>query len=681
MPQLFIDIETYYPTRSVVKAGAHASAEDAEIILLAYALGDGPVIQWSPREGEKMPADLIANLLDPNVTVRALNAMFERVTMKQVLPRMGYHGVVPDVSRWRCDMVLALTKSLPGSLDKMGDIVGLPQDKKKLATGKRLIKMFCGPRTPTANKPWTRSDHTNEPEKWQEFKMYNALDVEAHRGSYLKLGKFPITPDEQKFWELDQLINDKGLPLDVPLIEGALEVAASEHVRLFTELQKITKLANPNSVAQLKEWLFEKGLDLPDMTKLSVSRALETPGRLRKPVKRALEIRQQLSKTSNKKYDALLGAMSSDGTLKGAFQFYGANRTGRWTGKKFQPHNLPRGYKDEADIHMAGELIRAGDPDNWLPLMVGKPMDVLSQCLRSVVRAPEGKKLIVSDLNAIENRVLGWITGCDSILEVFRKGLCPYKDFATAFFGVTYDEVDAAMRTLSKPPVLGCGYMLSGGEEKKNARGDVIRTGLWAYADSMGVDFTKEQSHFAVQLFRQRFVEVVRYWEAVDLAFRNCISTGATTKVGVVRFHKKGPFVCIRLPSGRDLYYYKPTLQLRTPPWELGKKNPQKRQTICYWGQDQQTKQWTEQSTHPGKITENIDQAISRDILATGIWNAHHAGMDVRGHVHDEIIAIADEGDTSALDTLTEIMSADIPWAPGLPLGAAGFECKFYRKD
>jgi len=298
-----------------------------------------------------------------------------------------------------------------------------------------------------------------------------------------------------------------------------------------------------------------------------------------------------------------------------------------------------------------------------------------------VVRAPKGKKLVVADLNAIENRVLGWLTDCQSILDVFRKGLCPYKDFATRFFHITYDEVTAALRTLSKPPVLGCGYMLGGGEEVLDKDKRLVKTGLWAYADSMGVNFTRDESHSAVQIFREAYPEVVKFWEDIDNAFRQCIITGQSQRVKKVVVHRQKMFICIRLPSGRDLFYYKPSLKMKIPPWEIGKKHPKLRETICYWGQDQQSKQWVEQTTHPGKLTENIDQAISRDILNVGIARAMSEGIDVRGHVHDEIIALADENDSAVLNNLIGHMTASIWWAPDLPLGAAGFEGKVYRKD
>lgn len=683
--RLFIDIETFSTVD--VKDGLYPHAENAEVLLFGYAFDRDDPKLWSPAEGEAMPKDLEAGLRDPSVLVHAFNAQYEIVVLREVWKAMQMYGLIPvslafpDLTRWRCDMVLALTKSLPGSLDKLGPILNMPVEKQKLAEGKRLIRLFCQHRKPTANKPWDRADHTNEPEKWDLFKQYNLGDVSAQQQVFYRLQKWPVPEHEQELWRLDQQINDRGLPIDIDLCRGAIELAEREQEQMHDELQRLTGLDNPNSITQLMEWLEDQNVFLMNLQKLTVSQTLERDD-LPDDVRRVLTLRLQTSKNSVKKYTALINAVTRDGRLCGAFQFAGANRTWRWTGRKFQPHNLPRGYKNSTDLSIARELILERDPDNLLPVMLDPTMEVLSGCLRSVVRAPDGYLLNVCDLNAIENRVLGWVAECDTILAVHRAGLCPYRDFGTRFFLVSYDQIDDAMRTLSKPPVLGCGYMLSGGEMVTDKNGVKFRTGLWAYAHDMGVPFSRDQAHQAVTVFRDTYPEVVNYWYAVDDAFRRVIQTRQPVSVGPITFHFSNPFVCIRLPSGRGLYYYRATIEPRIPPWERDKENPKTKPTICYWGQDQETKAWKKLTTHPGKITENIVQAVARDILAEGLKAADQAQLDVRGHVHDEIIILSPEQKArQQLDVLTECMSRDIAWAPGLPLGAEGFTTKAYRKD
>lgn len=678
MTRLFIDIETYSPVD--IKHGTYAYSEQAELLMFAYAFDDQPVQQWVPAEGETLVQhpDLRQALSDQDVLLHAHNAMFERVVLTRLMPE------IPELKvpyRWHCDMVHAMYKSLPGSLDKLGDIVGVAQDKKKLSEGKRLINLFCKPRTPTKNKPWTRADHTNEPDKWQKFKAYNVQDVEAERAVYTKLEKWPVPESEWRLYRLDQRINDRGLPIDTELLHGALELADRENEKLLNEARVLTGLDNPNSVSQLHEWLSDRGLSLPNLQKHTIEAALADEN-LGAVEHRVLKIRQQVSKTSTKKYQALINSTSSDGRLRGAFKFYGAQRTGRWAGQLFQPHNLPRGYSDEFDIDLAGDLIRQRDPNELLSALIDEPLEALSKSLRSVVRAPEGYRLDIADLNAIEHRVLGWVAQSDSILLLHEKGLDPYKIFGSQWFRKHYDEITKDERTLSKPPVLGCGYMLSAGQEKTDpATGEIVRLGLLGYAHSMGVSLTVSQAQDAVTMWRDSHPEVCQFWNDVDSAFRQVITYGGQAQVNDITFLYSKPFVQIVLPNNRRLFYLSPKIEQRVPPWERDKKNPKTIPAITYMGVNQITRAWQRLETHPGKITENIVQAIARDVLANGMIEAEAEGFEIIGHVHDEIITCNPVDSKLSVDLLCECMSRRPSWARDLPLGAEGFTTQMYRKD
>lgn len=672
---LFIDIEVRSPTSIKHGVYAHADDPDAELLLVAYALGREPVRQWSPAEGEPVPADL-HKALTYHPALRAQNAAYERTVLAS-----KYSQDLRDPDIWRCDMVGALYKSLPGSLDKLGEIVGLPADKRKLAEGKRLVKLFCMPRKPTKNKPWMWADHTNEPDKWALFKEYNRQDVETQRAIHYKLNRWPLPDTEQRIWELDQRINDRGLPIDMDLVRGAISVAETQFTQLTEQLVSLTGLANPNSVQQLLGWLSSEGIEMPNLQKATVIKTLQDPSVTGTP-RKVLEIRQTIAKASNKKYNALVNAVSPDNRLRGTFQFYGANRTGRWTGKIFQPHNLPRGYSDPKEIQLVRDLLAGKDPQNLLGLLTDDdPLTAMSKVLRACVRAPKGYHLDVADLNAIENRVLGWIARCQSILDVHNNGLCPYKSFAAHWFRLPYDAITKAMRTLAKPPVLGCGYMLSAGLEIETEDGNIELTGLRAYADSMGVTMDEDEAREAVDLFRTSYPEIPILWDELDQAFRDTIRSRRSNRVGYVTFHYDKPFVVIELPNKRCLFYHDARILPRVPPWEWDKPNPKTRPTITYMGQHQQTKNWVRITTHPGKITENIVQAIARDVLAEGLLAADAMGFEIIGHVHDEIIACTPDGSPLTVRDLCDCMSRPLVWAPGLPLKAEGFQTVMYRKD
>ena len=637
MTWLGLDFETR-SRADLRKVGLSRYARDpsTRALMLAWAIDDEPVEIVSFAEGEKAPCRLREALRDPTVIKRAWNAAFEKAILKHVF------GILIPHEQWRCMMVLAYSLALPGSLDAAGAVVDLPADKRKLARGKTLIRRFCKPRKPTKNKPWEWCDHTTDPDEWAEFLDYCKQDVEAERALWRRLRRWDMPAHEWRLWFLDQEINERGIPIRLPVVHNAIKVAADVTASRLAEMKHLTELENPNSGSQLLGWLRERGYPFEDLKKGHVARARDAaePG----PVRRVLELRQEVSKTSVKKYAALAAATDGDGYLRGALQFAGAGRTSRWSGRRFQPQNLARpvAYLEKHQEQAVKDLEYLSS--DLIEILYDKPMDLLSTCVRPVVQAPEGYMLVDADLNAIENRVLGWIAGCEKILDVFRQGRDPYVDFAVYMFGGSYEALwaeykagDKAKRTLAKPAVLGCGYMLGPGEERENEEtAEIEATGLLGYARNMGVGMTSEQAAHAVAVWRDTFSEVVEYWYALDRAARRCIRTGDPQRVGHVIFDRSGPFMRMLLPSGRALHYCRPRIEPRKTPW--GEMRP----TITYEGLNDQN-QWVRLSTHPGKLTENAGQAISRDLLAHGMRLAHARGLDIRLHVHDQIIALVSE--------------------------------------
>jgi len=658
------------------KVGTSRYARDpsTRALMLAWAIDDEAVDVVSFAEGQKAPLRLREALRDPHVIKRAFNAAFEKAILKHVF------GIAVPHEQWRCMMVLAYSLALPGSLEAAGAVVDLPADKHKLARGKALIRKFCRPRKPTRTKPWEWCDHTTDAADWAEFLDYCKQDVEAERALWRRLRRWDMPTHEWALWFLDQEINEAGILIRLPLVHNAIKVAADVTASRLAEMKVLTGLENPNSGVQLLPWLRDRGYPFEDLKKGHVARARDAiePG----PVRRVLELRQEVSKASVKKYAALAAATDDDGFLRGALQFAGAGRTSRWSGRRFQPQNLSRpvayleNYQEQAvkDLeYLSSDLIE---------LLYDKPMDVLSTCVRPVVQAPDGYLLVDADLNAIENRVVGWIAGDQKILGVFRDGRDPYVDFATYVFRASYDVLwaeykagDKVKRTLAKPCVLGAAYGLSAGEERENeTTGEIEATGLLGYARNMGVEMTPDQAAHAVSVWRATYSDVVDYWYALDRAGRRCIRTGASQRVGAITFDRSGPFMRLRLPSGRALHYCRPRIEPRNMPW--GEIRP----TITYEGLDD-TNHWVRIATRGAKLTENIVQAISRDLLAHGMRQAHRCGLDIRLHVHDEIIALAPENKAErALVTLKECMSEPPPWAGDLPLEAEGTVTRIFVK-
>lgn len=680
-----------YESRSTVpldERGLHNYVTDpsTEIILAAYAEGDHKVRLWQPHLEPKPPAELREALEDPLVVCAAWNVSFERAMSRHVL------GIDKPVSEWVDTMIQARYASLPGSLEAAGEILGLGSAQRKMEVGDRLVKLFCSPAvlggqdtlfgvSETCYRDWA-----SDPADWELFCEYNRQDVRAERAIHKKLSRFPLPADEQRNWEMDQLINERGIPTDLDLVRGAKFIADTEMVKLQAELKELTGLENCNSNEQVLAWVRERGYPFGSLGKAFVARAMAGEGELTDTARRVLEIRKYTSKSSVHKYSRILDTVGSDGRLRYQFSFMGASRTGRWSGKGaadsdasgVQMQNLSRPAKSvEKRLDLALELVRKMDYGGVLREF-GQPLEVVSSVTRSSFCAQPRHKLVICDLSAIENRVAGWLSGCPAILRVFADGLDPYIDFATELYSKNYEDVTKEERTNSKPAVLGCGYGLGPGEEIENEKGDLIKTGLLGYAAALGVSTTQAEAERAVALFRAKYKEVPEFWYALEKASIACVRSGEPQTVGPVTFDMVGKRVLrILLPSGRYLHYIQPEVHKTefTIRGQTFTKN-----VLSFMGVNQKTRQWERISTRGGSLFENLCQAIARDVLVHGMRLAEKSGMPVIAHVHDEIICEIPEN-LSGIERLIQCMSTPPDWAPDLPLAAAGFESKYYKKD
>jgi DNA polymerase len=699
----FLDTETR--SNPPIQKGTHAYLSDptARMLLVTWKDPYDPdAPDADPRRHkthawqamiEPCPPELLRILMDTTVIKKAHNSQFDFNVFYYLMPRHGFYmGAHHSEDYWQCLMVEALHHSLPAGLDALGAVVGIDADQRKIKDGKRLIRLFCVPQYDKAKNEYYWADHISHPDDWAAFVDYGVRDVDAMCAIDQRLKRFRPSEREWQLWRMDQRINRNGLPIDEVMVQGAIHIAEREKSRAITRMKMLTGISNPNSPSQLNDWFEEQAVFLPDMTKYSVAEALARDD-IPDDVREVLACRQETAKSSVTKYQALVGAVCNDGRLRGAFQFRGAARTGRYAGRVFQPHNLPKGNlkvdvaKGIDDLTPMVELIRAGDPHDAISWLQGRPMDVLSSCIRAVVRAPDGYVLHVSDLNAIENRVLGYLAGCDETLRVFREDLDPYKAFGSKMFRKPYKDITPAERTDSKPAVLGCGYMLGGGELKLNKKTQRMdKTGLWGYAAAMKIDLSKERAHESVKVFRSSFPAIVDFWYAADDAFRSAINANKVYRVGVLAFRWEKPFVTVELPSGRKLYYCSPRIEMRIPPWEEDEKHPKKRATLTYNQVGEKSNSWVRVATHPGRVVENLSQAMANDVLNEGLWRAEQ-GLGIPepyhliGHVHDEAIALVPRDSPLVIEHLNECLARPVSWAPDLPLAAHGFVTPIYRKD
>ena len=703
--RLHLDYETKSELNLTdVGAWLYSKHPSTRVLMISWSFDYGPIQQWDSASGETIPQELLDALADDEIEKWAFNAAFERLITWHVL------GIVTKYSVWFCSMVLAYSQSFMGGLEAVLEATGAPVDLHKIKDGKRLIRMFSGPQKPTKKNPWVWRDAFTDPEDWQLFLDYNVGDTKSERdGVYKRLIKFPMGPGEWGLYHLDQLINDRGLPIDRKFVTNAIQMCDRRKDELLSEMISLTGLANPASPAQMGDWLRERGYPFDDLRKETIEKVLRENeemvsgkgtipayllrseyhtyadgGFLDQSAIAAMKMRQNHARTSVKKYDAMLQRIGDDNLFRHAFQFAGASRTNRWAGRGVQVHNLTRTPKYlepeegvyDARLEDVTNIIRDGDYE-FLRMYVEEPLDALAGTVRSAI-APHGEdeEMVVCDLSSIENVSLGFLARCERILNVFREGRDPYKDFGSTWIGVPYDEVDKKTRNNSKPAVLGAGYRLGGGQIMNGKK-----TGLWGYAENMKVFMTQEEAHSSVDAWRAQHPEVVQYWYDLERAIETTIKTGQETKVGAVRFTYMKPYLICWLPSGRPMFYYKPEITYETR-YSQRTGNAYQKAVISYMGKDQVTNQWTRIVSHGGKFTENIVQAFARDVLALGIKRCHKAGFNIILHVHDEIVALQKRGENRLTpEYMIELMTAPISWAPNIPLGAAGGKMRFYRKD
>lgn len=668
---LSIDLETYSEV-SIGKAGSHRYILDPsfEILLFAYSLDGMPVEVIDVASGQIIPLWLKNALKNPLYIKHAYNAAFEWFALSK------YLGWLPP-DQWRDTMLHALYCGYPASLDAAGKAMGLPENKKKLTTGKALIRYFCVPCKPSnANGNRTRNLPKHDPDKWKLFKEYNGQDVVTEMEIDHRLSAFPVPAFVQKQWETDLQMNARGVAADMELVRGALVIGAIVKSRLMTEARQLSGLDNPNSIRQLAQWLTDatdSDAEITSVTKETVATMLKQPQPAN--VQRMLEIRQELGKTSTKKYDALETCIADDGRVRGLLQFYGANRTGRWAGRLVQVQNLPRTYTHP--LPPARQLVKDRNIDG-LRMMYGSINDTLSQLIRTAFVATPGNVLIDADFSAIEARVISWLAGQEWRLEVFRTHGKIYEASASQMFHVPIEKIkkgnpEYALRQRGKVAELALGYQ---GGVSAMRRMDVGHN-----LDDLSDDEVKG----IVDRWRETNSMIRDLWNIVDSAAITVITNGGAQTIRSETTDAIITLACeldvitgtrymtILLPSGRKLYYPSPEIGVNR--WG----NP----SVSYMGQNQTTKRWERVETYGGKLVENIVQAIARDCLAIAIENLEAQGLHVVFHIHDEVVidtpAWADED--TMLETVTKIMTKPIPWAQALPLNADGWVDKFFKKD
>lgn len=661
MHHLSIDIETYssVPIRDV-GAYKYTESPDFEILLLAYSLDGAPVEIIDIAAGEIVPPWLIEALSSPDYIKHAYNAAFEFGCFERV-----YGGMVP--SQWRCTMFHGLYCGYTAGLEATGAALRLPDELLKLSIGKALIRYFCVPCKPTkANGGRQRNYFYHDDEKWRQFKKYCAQDVVTEMEIEKRLSAFPVPDWLQKQWETDLIINRRGVSVDMEFVSGAIQMSEAVRAELMREASEISGLENPNSVTQLSGWLNEEMPDeeIPDMRKATVSQLLERDDNA-DHVQRMLEIRQELSKTSTKKYHAIENCVCADGKIRGLLQFYGANRTGRWAGRLVQVQNLPRTYTEP--LELARELVRGGKTDS-LRLVYGDVFDTLSQLIRTALVASQGCKMISVDFSAIEARVISWLAQEEWRLEVFRSHGKIYEASAAQMFGVPIEKIvkgnpEYELRARGKVAELALGY-----------QGGVSAIRQMDVGNKLA-DQSDEEVQELVNLWRRTNSKIRDLWYSMDDAAKSVVSTGGAETVNGLILTREYDYahdahcMSIRLPAGRKLYYISPTIT------ENRWGNP----SIAYYGVNEKNK-WGKIETYGGKLVENCVQAIARDLLADAIDQLEARGYPVIFHVHDEVI-IDIPPKEGMLQEIIDIMSEPVSWAAGLPLGADGWVGDFYKKE
>lgn len=654
MTTLHIDIETYSDlSLSDVGVYKYASHPSFKILLFAYAIDDEPVQLIDLENFEEIPEEIENLILDDEVTKTAHNAQFERVCLS------AHYGTTFTPKNWRCTMIKALSLGLPASLDNVSKALGFPEDKQKLMTGKNLIRLFCIPRKASkANNYQTTFLSDDRPDEWEQFKVYCIQDVVVERNIDKALGKYPTTQNEDLLWELDQVINDRGVGLDKAFAHSAISIDQEYQAQLLKRYAAVTGLDNPKSVTQLKIWLTDKlGVDVPKITKETMPELIKTAREKNLPEAiEALQIRQETSKTSTTKYQKMIDVIGNDGRARGLLQFYGASRTGRWAGRLVQVQNLPQNHIKDLDT--ARQIVATGDAD-LLEMTYDKVPNILSQLIRTAFIPSKGNKFVVADFSAIEARVIAWFSDETWRMDVFATHGKIYEASASQMFKVPIEDVTkgSSLRQKGKVSELALGY--------QGGPGALVSMGAF----KMGL--TEEELPDLVEQWRNSNPHITQFWKDCEKAAKEAIADNTVVRIqkGLI-FIGTPDYLFIELPSGRRLAYREAKLE--------GGKYGSK---ITYQGQNQTTNAWELQETYGGKLVENIVQAAARDCLAVSMMRVEKAGYEIVMHVHDEIILDTPIEDTTALKTVSDIMGQPIAWAPGLPLRADAYECSYYQKD
>ena len=729
-------LEIDFETRSLVELRGklsvglfnYATHPSTEWLMLAWAFDDEPVQIWFPDE--PIPERLKKAFEDPKIFIAAFNSSFERYILQF---KLGY--AIP-ASRFQDPQASGRYLSLPASLGEQGDVLGLPDELKKDKRGEELIELFSKPRRrkKRGQEPiYYFRDKTTNPKEWEEFCSYCIQDVRTEREIIRRqklLGVFPLPPLERKIWLLDQAINDRGMPTSRTFATKGLQLAEFDKESQIQALNKLTGLDNANSRDQMLQWIQTQGYTENSLRKGAVEATLKYDRDKLTPLGiQALEARKAASSTSYQKMAAILRQLNPDDRLRGQFVFMGSAACGRWAGNAVQLHNMARPlecFEDEEFLDWARAMVLGLDAEAMKLWFADLPNEKRAQgsvlltvksCLRTTFVAKSGKRLNVCDLNAIETRVGAWIAGCVSLLEGFRtiKDFDPYLAFASILVNIPYSDLvrdkkskdpiikarTKRYRQFGKVGVLGAIYRLGGGDWgwKTNADGtkDRIKTGLWGFAEANGIELTREESHNIVKVFREKaYPEIPKCWYALEEAVKDvlggirtvrCLGPNDCIRIDKINLVDRHPVLRIQLPSGRYLHYIDARIELCKMPWkgkdEDGNEIDVHKDALVYARQNQTTKQWdTWITSHGGKLFENIVQGIARDVLAVKLLDCEEAGMDIVGHVHDEGIAETEDSPLApGLFDMLLIFGEEIDWAPGLPLAAAGYEGRYYKKD
>ena len=642
---LSADIECFSDV-DLIKCGVYAYADSPafEILLFAYSFDGGETQIIDLAQGEKLPAEVEEAIFDVSVTKTAYNANFERTCLSKHFGRY-----IPPES-WHCSAVQAAMLALPRSLEDVGRVLGL--DEQKMKEGKELIRYFCVPCKPTkANGGRTRNLPCHAPEKWELFKTYCKRDVDVEKSIRRKLHNFPIPESEMELYRLDQRINDRGVLVDMKLVRNAVSCERLHKEVVTKRAYELTGLENPNSVAQLKGWLGDMGMEAESLSKKAVAEMIaETDGE----VEELLRLRLLMAKTSVKKYEAMERSVCSDGRVHGLLQFYGANRTGRFAGRLVQIQNLPQNHLP--DLELARDLVKQGRFED-IELLYDSTPNVLSELIRTAFIPKPGCRFVVADFSAIEARVMGWLSGEEWVLDVFRGDGKLYEMTASRMFGIPMAEIGkgSSERAKGKVASLACQY---GGS-----------TGALVSMGALDMGLTEEELPPLVAAWRKANPHMVQFWWDVDAAVIKAVTEKQKTKVGKIIFEYKSGILFITLPSGRKLSYVKPRMAV----------NRFGRDGLTYEGISE-NKKWSRIETYGPKLVENIVQGTARDLLAEAMLRVEKKGYPIVMHCHDEIIAEVPEG-IGSVDEMCEIMAVQPEWAEGLPLRADGYQCNFYQKQ